>query len=400
MPVPRASASRPVRPANFEPAKAPPNLPTLAITMSPTVRVSSIGSRRMVKSADKPAVPKNTGMKNALIRPRNCSSIWRVRIGDSPTRMPATKAPSTVCTPIRSVMIDMIDMITRMAVITAKSLTNVSFTQRMTKNTARRPMVRLTPMNTKVPMMLFARENESIEPCSARLKITAVIIHPTVSSMIAEARMTWPTVRRMKFISRMMVATIFTDAIDKAVPRNSEVMSRMSGCGSILSGSARPSPTPQTNGTAMPTADAIAEVRPVWRTRLRSVSIPVSRSRTRTPNCAIPSSIAFCSFIGGKSRCCQSGKRAPRTDGPRMRPAISWPMTAGWPMRSIASPSTRPMIISAINCATKINSDGPEPPGALAAQADGGTASRMAGGRTFMPAPFMRTAAKAMRSPR
>ena len=60
-----------------------------------------LGSRKMVRSALSPASPKNTGMNNAAIRPRNCSSMWRVRIGDSPIRTPATKAPSTVCTPIR-----------------------------------------------------------------------------------------------------------------------------------------------------------------------------------------------------------------------------------------------------------------------------------------------------------
>ena len=39
--------------------------------------------------------------------------------------------------------------------------------------------------------------------------------------------MTWPTVRRRKFISRTTVATIFTEAIDSAVPRNSEVIRRL-----------------------------------------------------------------------------------------------------------------------------------------------------------------------------
>jgi predicted flap endonuclease-1-like 5' DNA nuclease len=51
---------------------------------------------RMVKSVLSPDRPKNTGMKSATIKPRNCSSIWRVRMGDSPTRTPATKAPSTL----------------------------------------------------------------------------------------------------------------------------------------------------------------------------------------------------------------------------------------------------------------------------------------------------------------
>ena len=78
-------------------------------------------------------MPKKTGMKKAMIKPRNCSSMWRVRIGDSPTRMPATKAPSTVCTPIRSVMSAITPMMRRIAVITAKSLTKMSLTQRMMK---------------------------------------------------------------------------------------------------------------------------------------------------------------------------------------------------------------------------------------------------------------------------
>ena len=48
--------------------------------------------------------------------------------------------------------------------------------------------------------------------------------HPTVSSMMAEAISAIPTFRRMKPISRTTIATIFTEAIDNAVPRNSEVM--------------------------------------------------------------------------------------------------------------------------------------------------------------------------------
>ena len=43
-----------------------------------------------------PGQEKKTGMNSAMTSPRSCSSMWRVRIGDSPTRIPATKAPSTV----------------------------------------------------------------------------------------------------------------------------------------------------------------------------------------------------------------------------------------------------------------------------------------------------------------
>ena len=62
--------------------------------------------------------------------------------------------------------------------------------------------------------------------------------------------------RRMKFISRTTIATILTEAIDSAVPRKSDVTSRLEGSGSIASGSISPSATPQANGTRMPMRDA------------------------------------------------------------------------------------------------------------------------------------------------
>ena len=113
--------------------------------------------------------------------------------------------------------------------MTANSLTKVSLTQRIASETSRRPTVRLNAMKASVPMTLLATLSGSTWPCSARPKITAMMIQPMVSSTMAEPRITWPTVRRRKFISRTTVATIFTDAIDSAVPRNSEVISRLPG---------------------------------------------------------------------------------------------------------------------------------------------------------------------------
>ena len=60
-----------------------------------------------------------------------------------------------------------------------------------------------------------------------------MMIQPIVSSMMAEATMTWPRLRRMKLISRTTMATILTEEIDSAVPRNSEVIRRCSGRGSM-----------------------------------------------------------------------------------------------------------------------------------------------------------------------
>ena len=201
-----------------------------------------------------------------------------------------------------SVISAMPPMITRIALITANSLTNVSLTHRMMKNTSRRPMVRLTARKSRVPMTLCASDIASTAPCIARLKMIETMIQPMLSSMMADARITCPTKRRMKFISCTTMATILTEAIDNAVPRNRAVIRRLPGSGSMDSGINSPRATPHTKGTTMPMSEAKAAARPVWRTSLRSVSMPVSSSRSRTPNCETASIIAFCSgFLGNKA---------------------------------------------------------------------------------------------------
>ena len=109
--------------------------------------------------------------------------------------------------------------------------------------------------------------------------------HPTVSSIMAEAISVIPTFRRIKPISRTTIATIFSEAIDNAVPRNSEVMIRWSGFGNIAAGNSSPSANPQEKGTAIPAIDALMAARPACLTSLRSVSIPVSSNSIRMPNC-------------------------------------------------------------------------------------------------------------------
>jgi len=75
IPQARANPSRRVSPPSSAPRKAPPNLPRLATNTSPAVKRAISGSARTVRSALKPAMPKKTGAKNAVIKPRNCSSM-------------------------------------------------------------------------------------------------------------------------------------------------------------------------------------------------------------------------------------------------------------------------------------------------------------------------------------
>ena len=120
-----------------------------------------------------------------------------------------------------------------------------------------------------------------------------MMIQPIVSSMIAAATITCPIVRRRKPTSRTTIATILTEEIDSATPRNNVVMSRLPGSGSSVSGSSSPRAKPHRNGKAMPQMEMLNAARRVLRTTDRSVSIPVSNNRSRMPSCATASSIAF-----------------------------------------------------------------------------------------------------------
>ena len=329
MPQASASDSRRVRPPISPPMNAPANFPTLAITINPSAISASCGSRRTVRSVDRPAMPKNTGMKKARIRPRSCSSMCLLRIGDSPISTPATNAPSTVWTPMKCVVSAMAPMITRMVVITGKSLSKLSFAHRIRKKTKRRPTVKLAIRNAAVPSTLLLTLMRSMLPASARLNVIAMMIQPIESSQIAEATMICPRLRRVKPISRTIAATILMDEIESAVPRNSDVRKRWSGCGSSDSGMNWPSAKPQANGTATPVSEMLSAALPTLRTSRRSVSIPVSKSNSRMPNCEMPSSMAFCSGVLGKSACCRSGSSAPSAEGPSRIPPSNIPMIEG-----------------------------------------------------------------------
>ena len=78
--------------------------------------------------------------------------------------------------------------------------------------------------------------------------------------------MIWPRSRRMKFISRTTMATIFTDEIESAVPRKIAVTSRASGFGKSTAGMNSPSAKPQANGRATPAMATVTAARPTRRT--------------------------------------------------------------------------------------------------------------------------------------
>ena len=65
MPQASASTSRLVRPPSSPPRKAPANLPTLAISDQAERVHRDLRIPRTVRSAVNPAMPKNTGVKNA-----------------------------------------------------------------------------------------------------------------------------------------------------------------------------------------------------------------------------------------------------------------------------------------------------------------------------------------------
>ena len=99
------------------------------------------------------------------------------------------------------------------------------------------------------------------------------------------------------------------------------------------------------------TAIAIAAV-PDFLTNLRSVSIPVSSNNIRMPICDSPSTMPFWASSRGKKKCCAPGHSQPNRDGPKMIPPSKVPISAGWPMRCMPSPSNLPTTRSNSTSAT------------------------------------------------
>ena len=82
--------------------------------------------------------------------------------------------------------------------------------------------------------------------------------------------------------------------------------------------------------------------------------MPVSSSRSRIPICETASIMLLSAGVSGKTRCRNSGSTAPKIEGPSSTPARSWPKIAGWPMRAMPSPISRPKNSSRISSAAKI----------------------------------------------
>src|SRR5262249_20280226 len=83
-----------------------------------------------------------------------------------------TNAPSTKCTPSALVRRANRPIITRMVVMLAISLSRVSFDQRGTLNTSRRPKLKLRTRNSAVPSTLWATPARSRVLRSASPKMT------------------------------------------------------------------------------------------------------------------------------------------------------------------------------------------------------------------------------------
>ena len=249
-------------------------------------------------------MPKKTGMKNARMRPRSCSSICLLRIGDSPISTPAMKAPSTVWTPMKCVVSAIAPMMTRIIVMTGKSLSKLSLAQRIRKNTTRRPIVKLAIRNTAVPRSACAHAHQVDLACLGEAEGDGD--DDPADRVFADRR-------RHDDLSEIAarethLAHDRRDDLDRGDRQGGAEEQRgeqaLSGWGSSASGMNWPSATPQANGTTTPENEMLMAARPTFRTSLRSVSIPVSSSSRRMPNCETPSIIAF------SARACAETARA------------------------------------------------------------------------------------------
>ena len=95
--------------------------------------------------------------------------------------------------------------------------------------------MKLAARNRPVKARLVPMSRKSTTPSAAMPVMTAMMIQARVLLRIAVARMICPTSRRMAPISINTMATILTDEMESAVPRNSAVTSR-STCEGITAG--------------------------------------------------------------------------------------------------------------------------------------------------------------------
>src|SRR5215469_13050389 len=68
--------------------------------------------------------------------------------------------------------------------------------QRISRDTIRRPIVKLSKRKIAVPTTLFSSAPRSTAPCKTKPRMIDTIIQQMASSMRAAATISWPTVRR------------------------------------------------------------------------------------------------------------------------------------------------------------------------------------------------------------
>ena len=181
-------------------------------------------------------------------------------------------------------------------------------------------------------------------PCCARPKMMAMMTQPIVSSMIAEATMICPRLRRMKLISRTTIATILTEEIDSAVPRNSEVIRRWSGSRQqrLRQELAEREAAGERDGDAgerdadRRAARPCAPARQVGLHAGEQQQHQDAELRDRRRSC---SSARACA---GKIACCSLRPERAEHRRSEQEAGEQLPMTAGWPMRCMTSPNRRP----------------------------------------------------------
>ncbi len=203
------------------------------------------------------------------------------------------------------------------------------------------PMVSEATRNTATLTAVTASAPMSTTPAVNTPTTTPSRIHPTRSLIIAEAMVSWPTSRRIRRMSARILAMTGRAEMLIATPRNSAKEVRSAWSPQNASGISHPNPKPRTSGTTRLPVDNPTSGRPSRRSSPRSVSNPVTTSSSAIPSHATARINALLTSPPGKIQAAASGASRPKTDGPRMTPAASSPITGGWFQRCMTPPSAR-----------------------------------------------------------
>ena len=167
----------------------------------------------------RPTIPKKIGASTLKVNDSRRAMVSLRRRGTWCSTTPATKAPNTACTPIRSVAAAQRNVTTMTRTRSESPVLNRSAATRTAKRRIGNSTKAAATMKTPSHRMVSARSPACTTPWVAAPAMSDRISHPTVSSTTPADRMTRPMLRLVRSRSTRILAITGIAEIDMVVAR-------------------------------------------------------------------------------------------------------------------------------------------------------------------------------------